>query len=511
MKTASEKQENNGFIEFFKLITDNEQKVKDVEIQQDKFLLFLQSLGFFRYDIEDTQLFVRIKNNVIEEVRISKIKDEIKKIFEDDNIAIPYKELVKRKIIAGSKAYLSEERLTWLDNCNHLQFNQAEPNKAYFYFRNGFVTITPQGWSLHPYTELKGLVWRKQLIDKDFTNLLDIWVTTEKENGVFFRFCELLAHLPSLTPQQNQERFKALSTMIGYLVHDFTDTKLQAINLTDSKVGEDKDENNGRTGKSLIMQALKKITDVCEIKGKSFTPEKSHKYQSLSISTKLVCFNDIKDNFSLEDVYDALTEGYEVERKNKQPFNVVAKTLITSNRPLKINGESDRDRVIEFEVSDYFSSKHTPSDEFASLKKPNSDRYWFFRDWDSAEWNRFFNFIVFCVHSYFTNGLIRPSQSTLDKRKLLNETCKEFIDFMQDLNITFDEVGFSKDYDKQTLCNDFILQYPDFVKISQRRFTSWLHKYAKYTEGFAEVQNTDEWRNQNTKPASMLIRFRKAK
>jgi hypothetical protein len=516
MNNNVEKQEKSQVLDFAIIKKDkNGNETNEVEILQDKFIVFLQSLGYFRYDIDETILFVQIKNNIIKEIRISDIKDSIKALLENTENPICFAELIKRKIMQGSKSYLSEEKLVWLKSCNHLSFNKSTSLKGFLYFRNGFVEITNQSWQFKPYNELQGLVWNKQVIEHDFTDL-----TTDKSNleyvcngeigeSVFYQFLKKIAYLKNNSEEHNHDRLLALCTMLGYLVHDFTDTKMQAINLTDSKIGNDKEENNGRTGKSLVMQALKKITDVCEIKGKSFKSDSSHKYQNISISTRITAFNDVKDNFQLETVYDAITEGYEVERKNKKPFNVIAKTLITSNRPLKINGDSDKDRVIEFEVSDYFSQSHQPSDEFKHLKKENQLQYWFFRDWDSEEWNKFYNFFVQCMFVYFINGLIRPLSVNLDTRKLQNETASEFINFMQDLGITFDNNGLSQDFCKGSLFNDFIAEYPDYNKsLTQKKFTIWLRKYAKYTQGFAELTEKDEWRNQQVKPNTHHIRFR---
>jgi hypothetical protein len=507
--TANQAKSKKLDLSFYKIKIDkNGEPTNEIEILQDKFIDFLQSLGYFRYDVEEAKLFVCIENNIIREVRISEIKDTLKRLLEDETEnPVPYRELIKRKIMQGSKTYLSEEKLEWLNNCNSMSFNKSNAMKGFLYFSNGFVEITNQTWTLKPYKELQGLVWNTQVINHRYEDITCANQALEEINNdsVFYKFICRISNLSSNNEMQNKDRVLALCTMLGYLIHDFTDTKMQAINLTDSKIGTEKDENNGRTGKSLVMQALRKVTNLCDIKGKSFKPENSHKYQNLSISTRITAFNDVKDTFQLESIYDAITEGYEVERKNKKPFNVIAKTLITSNRPLKINGDSDKDRVIEFELSDYFSSNYSPLDEF---------KHWFFRDWDREEWNKFYNFLVQCMFLYFKNGLIRPNAVTLDARKLLNETCKEFIDFMQDLEIVFDDKGFSRNFDKQQLFTDFINQYPDYNRdLKQKKFTFWLRKYAKYTQGFDEVREIDEWReqNKNIKPAPLFIRFRKAK
>ena len=281
--------------------------------------------------------------------------------------------------------------------------------------------------------------------------------------------------------------------MIGYLLHSYYDTKLKAITLTDSQGSE---LAEGRTGKSMVGVAVNQIKDLCEIPGKDFDPNKPFKFQRVSITTQVVFFNDVKKEFKIESLYNAITDGIVVERKNLQPFPVKSKILISSNKTLTIDGASSRDRVVEFELSDYYKEGFGPDRLFAEelYGAGTKERIWFFsQDWNRDEWIEFDNFMTHCLSLYFKYGGIKevPPKNLL-KRKLLNETKEKFVEFMSEKFDT-DELLHDKEYNKKTLHEEFMNEYPEFKEDrflkKQTSFTKFLHKYAKYTDGISEAKD----------------------
>jgi hypothetical protein len=190
--------------------------------------------------------------------------------------------------------------------------------------------------------------------------------------------------------------------------------------------------------------------------------------------------NDITKHFELESVYNDITENISIEGKNKKPFHIIVKMIICSNRPLEVNSGSDKDRVVEFEFSDFFSEKLSPQDHFGQ---------WFFTDWNSLEWHRFDNFMLECVQMYLSRGIISPTNENLSKRKLVNQTNEDFLTFMEmkDIKPNFE-------YDKKALFNDFKNAYPDWnnSKFSQRRFTAWLRIFGQFSEVFSSFIERDD-------------------
>lgn len=373
----------------------------------------------------------------------------------DDKIT---REELLRKTINQTEKLFSKNVLSYLNNDTEISFNQDTKNESFIYYKNGFVKCAPGSYSFHSYNELHKAIWKERIIQRDFKNL------TIKEIGIYETFIKNVAG-------KNVDRIVSLYSIIGYLLHDFTDAKMKAVILTDSKISED---NEGRTGKTIFGKALKYIRNVYELPGKEFKADDRFKYQGAQLSTQIIFLNDAKDKFNLEFLYNDITEGITIEKKNQTPVSLKVKYIITTNRTVKTKGASSRDRVIEFEFADHYSDKYSPEDEF---------KQWFFRDWDANEWCRFDNFMITCISLYLENGIVEADEVNLNKRKLINETCKQFYDFIQ-----AGAVEPNKEFSLQQLTTDFEAKYPDYSfmgnKYPSKKISSWLKLLPSYHEKF---------------------------
>jgi len=190
-------------------------------------------------------------------------------------------------------------------------------------------------------------------------------------------------------------------------------------------------------------------------------------------------FDDVKRGFLIEDFFNAIVDGLIRERKGDvNKARIFAKILFTLNYTIQIRGGSAKDRVIEFEFADYYSSQLTPEMEF---------KMWFFRDWDAAEYQRFDNFMMMCVVDYLRLGIIMPDTINLEARKLRDETSQEFINFMEDVQIEHEKAYSKKELWVKFLDmdDDFKPRNKDFQWLKQRMFTQWLKHWATYRPEYA--------------------------
>jgi len=139
--------------------------------------------------------------------------------------------------------------------------------------------------------------------------------------------------------------------------------------------------------------------------------------------------------------------------------------IVSTNYTIKGQGPSYTDRLFEIEFSDYYNEKHKPVDDFGKL---------FFDEWDENEWNRFDNFMLECVELYLKEGLVGYKQINLNRRKLLDQTKPEFVEYAER------SISVNKEYDKKIIYEDFKLVYTDFYSVWQRTFTGWTQTYADY-------------------------------
>ena len=467
---------------------DGKTIIKEVTILQTGFLDLLRKKGFRRHDIQDTFIFIRIEDNIIEQYPNFRIREYIIRYFTnlspwspEDFDGCP-KEMFLEKLYRSLTTLTTDEKLSLLVNLegegnNELKIVEDTIDTAYYFYLNGFVEVTKKGWKLRPYSELPGYIWRDQIIQRDFKKLNG----KEIEKGVYWKFANNVSDNQLLEggERKNEQRFCSFLTITGYNLHRYFQTKLRASIFLDARQS---DEPDGRSGKSLHCKALREILNAdpingkqaITIDGKKYDPNNRFNLDELHISTRLVVFDDIKRGFHIEDFFNSIVDGLVRERKGDvNKVRIFSKIIFTLNYTIQIRGGSAKDRVIEFEFADYYSSKFSPEDEF---------EHWFFRDWDKTEFNRFDNFMMLCVCEYLKCGVIEPSTLNLEARKLKEETAPEFINFMEDLSIEHE-----KKYDKKKLYSQFLdlddnnkPRNSDFHWLKQRLFTKWLQYFATY-------------------------------
>lgn len=470
----------------YKIRKDAEGHFKDLQIMQTGFLDLLRSMGFRRYDTNETFVIVRIIDNIIEQVPIHRLRELVVRHFnhfdEDDldNEGCP-KSYLLEKLHRSLGTLTTDEKLSLLvdmeDDGTTIDIVEDTIDTAFYFFENGFVEVTKNGYKLKPYTELPGFIWRDQIIQRQFK----ILPLAEVEKGVYWKFAN---NVSGNADGNNTDRFSSFLTITGYNLHRYFQTKLRCTIFLDSRVSDDPD---GRSGKSLHCKAMREILNAQPINGKQMITVDGKKYDpanrfnldQLDITTRVVVFDDIKRNFEIEDFFNAIVDGLIRERKGDvNKARIFAKIIFTLNYTIQIRGGSAKDRVIEFEFADYYSALKTPEQEFGQ---------WFFRDWDAVEYQRFDNFMMACVVDYLKVGIIMPDTINLDVRKLIDETSEIFINWMDDLGIEHE-----KEYNKTELFrlwmdfdDDNRPRNLDFKWMKPRLFTKWLTLFATYRPEFA--------------------------
>lgn len=457
-----------NLLNIYSIIREKDGQVKDLKINYLQLNSFFRDLGYLRYDLDSTSIFIRNQNNILSPVTMNQIQDD----FFDQLESLPdeledgvRKDLLKEKFYRTPSQYFNEARFNLLKPTEPLIFVKDTKINAYLFFKNAFIKITADKIELLPYDQLKGKIWKNQLINHPFY-LED--VPTE-DTPAFIKFLQNISY--------SEDRFNSLRTVIGYLAHSYFDGKLKAIILTDSRLD---DGANGRSGKTLLAKSLGYIKVYSELNGKDFDPSNKHKFQSLGIDTQIVHINDAKSSLSFETLFNDITEGISIEKKGKDPTRIFAKIILSVNRTLNLDGGSARDRAYEFELADYYSDKFSPLDEFG---------VWFFSDWKEKDWNQFYNFYIRCIQYYLQHGLLAAAPINLLKRKLKESTNKDFIDFM-DIILKEKYLVIGREILKRDIHQEFLTRYPEYREGSrlrhQRNFTVFLRKWAEFTPGISK-------------------------
>lgn len=483
--------------------------------------VFLQNRGFARYNLGNRQwIWIHIEDNIVTEVDSYQIKDYVinfvKQIDRED---------VENLLYAGAKGYLGPESLGNLEY-RDLSFHLPSKGIQYMYFKNCFWKITSGAISSAQIKDLQGHVWQDKLRDFEPTIveplLSELLKLTPKDAEELPRLkeyigeftidfsksglnCDFLQFIfntcrfsrKSLDLYSDDETFHTTRhflskiTGIGYLLHRYRDANiLKAVVAMDLKMSE-VGSSNGRSGKSLIGNMLEHLVPTVTIPGKKRDLlEDRFLFSEVDERTEAIVMDDVRINFDLEGLFPHITGKFTVERKGegKQtlPSNLPQKFYITTNHALKGDGGSFKDRQLLLGFSDWYNETHKPVDDFGKL---------FFDEWDTDQFNLFYNFAAFCLHTYFKYGIIQAPQHELQKRKVrqdIGESILEWADVYfsnpTNLNVQIiksDMYSIKSDEAKSLKRGSgFADSFPSDARwIDIRKFKKRLKKYCEY-KGF---------------------------
>ncbi|MEW6004964.1 MAG: PriCT-2 domain-containing protein [Stygiobacter sp.] len=422
-----------------------------VSIIRNLLIEFLEEEGFGKIFLGKDYIYIQVTNNIVREVTTVIIKDFVLEYVNE--ISDPgLKNLVREIIIKTAKNLFSDATLECLKTLE-LDYVEDSKDKVLFFFKNCFVVVTETDVVTRNFEELKGCIWERQLIKRDFFK-----TSTDSD---FKQFVKNVC-------RNNEQRINALKSAIGFLLHSFKDPACtKAIIFLDEKLS---DSAYGRSGKGLIAKAISNIKNVLRIDGKNFRFDKSFPFQSVSPDTQIILFDDVTKKFGFEKLFSIITEGITIEKKNKNeysiPFERTPKIIITTNHSISGSDDSSTDRQFLIEFSDFYNAKHKPKDDFGKL---------FFDEWDKEQWTAFDNFMIECCQYYLKNGLKEYEYVNLIKKKLIDETAPEFEEFIR-------EIQNGKEHNKKELFESFKKTYEDFGQMKQNSFSKWIKVYAELYE-----------------------------
>ena len=464
-------------VPYFWYIRRNDKNKAELKISYRKLISFLEYFGYCKMYIKNTNtsIFLRITENIAEEVTPEMIKDFTNSYVKNSPEQLPNtddynftRNDLLEVLTRGANLYFGRDKLELLSVVQP-KFHRDDKYIAHLYFLNGYVIITKDKKEFQSYSNLKSVIWKKQIIQRDYC------YRDENENGEFFKLISKICN-------DDENRINALRSAFGYLLHRYKNKSLAcAIIFVDEKISDDPE---GRSCKSLVADAIGYTRNISIIDGKQFKFDTQFAFQTVHLDTELLVFDDVTSIFDFEIMFHMVTSGLEIEKKNKPritlDFEDSPKYLITTNYMIESTGGSAEARKAEFEFSPHYNKNHTPHDEF---------NHNLFDDWEETEWSKFDHFMINCVQLFLKEGLLESPDINRTIRKLLQETSPEFVEFMDDMfksdgDINSDKLSKSKD--KKQLFENFCTEYEDFHKLAgkgkftQQKFTRMLHKYSIY-------------------------------
>jgi len=441
-----------GYNETIKFWYVTEKVDKDTgEIKQehkfdhDGLTFFLANNGFRKLRLGEKGFqFVRLQGNLIEAIEPDEIGHFIMQYLHKNvsasqdgtyNLEDIQDELheIRKMYKRGVNSYTKLAIYTSLPEL-HPTFLRDTETTAYLYFENAYVEITASGPKLIAYENLTANIWSKQRKQHE----IKLLKSEEIEEAAAYKFLKYAicgtSDFENLTEEEAlklQKRLLSTFTTIGYIIDTYKDpTNTKAPVFQDRKINTSGNEANGGSGKTLTAHMIAKVINTCLIDGKSFSFDNSYPYDTFQADHKLIVYNDVNKRFQFDHLFHKITEDFTYDKRYINavviPHEDSPKHLVITNYSISGEGSAFRRRQQIIEFSEFFNDENTPKDLF---------KHRFFIDWDQAEWNRFYNLMIYCVMLFKSKGLVDFPAENVKANKLYNEAGEEFIDFMDELFI----------------------------------------------------------------------------
>lgn len=419
-----------------------------VQVDLLKYKLFLERNGFKKFFPEDCQkpTWVKIISNKVTETSIEKIKDFVL------DYLLTRGEVEVWKYCANYPNLFSDKLLLMLDSVELMMLKDTK-TKSFFAFKNGILEVDKNQYKLVDYIDVNGYVWESQIIQRD-------WISLEEYQNEYMTFINNVSNGEPLP----------IECSIGYLLSTYKNKmNNKAIILNDEVISQNPE---GGTGKGLFVQGLRQIRKVSILDGKTFDDKKSFPYQTVSPETQVLVFDDVLKNFNFENKFSLVTEGMTLERKNKDAIKLKVedspKMVISTNYAIKGEGNSHDRRRHELEIAQYYGKNMTPYDEFGRQ---------LFDDWDLEDFQKFDNYMIYCLQAFLKNGLVKQNSKNIKLRKFIAETSMEFYEWAEDL----ENLPRNRRLGKTEYYTKFIEEYQDFKRyLRVQTFIKWADKYCKF-------------------------------
>ena len=415
-------------------------------------------------------LLIRKQRNIIYEISLKEIKDLVNEYLHQlPELTVEIEGAIET-FTPESQIELFYRQTNLVLNDKFLEFLIEDKSpiirdnsyNVVLFFDNGLLEIEKGSVSKINYSSLhNGLVWKD--------NIIDFKIESRDSGGC--NFSDFIRNVCSDDP----ERVLALRTAIGYLLHSFhRKSGGQMILLYDESIS-DLQNPQGGTGKGLIANALATLRETVKMDGKKFKGDNRFDFQDVTVATRILWLDDVGKQMDIDRFNSISTDGFNIEKKFKDsiliPPAASPKILICSNIILDCSGTTRKRRQFIIELSDYYSSKIGTGVE-EPIVQEHGCRF-FTDEWDKAEWNRFYWYMIDCIQLYLDKGLVPVQSINVVENRLRQIIGEDLYNWLKSKDYQED-----KDYNTKEEFGEYKLLYEDGNdKCTQRNFSNKLRKF----------------------------------
>lgn len=465
-----------------------------------KAMTFLENRGFYRFEKPNEEFdFIHVDKGLVKVTPEHKIVDYL---FDFTKDCLPAQ--VLEMLYSGGSRYMGTWQLSRLSYF-HPSFQKPQRGVDFMYFANEVWKITAENIEVEQYDSIHFNIWADQKHEDHSVSKLPALINIYKapDTGAYSyvltpegRKCDFLQFLINASNftwrkrevsqqeiEDNAQHLVSKLCAFGYLVTAFKDMSIsKAVVAMDGKPQEF-DEANGRTGKSLFGQALRKVVKTKQLNGKEIGTSNSNRqfiWEGIDEKTKLVVCDDLMRDFDFDMLFSLTTADWPVNPKNKSsytiPFSQSPKIFLNSNYAIAGDGSSYTDRQWLLAFSDFYNDEHKPIDDFSVL---------FFEEWGEEQWNTFWNLAAQCVQIYYRFGYVPTPDDRLEERRLTQQIGPDFLTWADEY---FAAEG---QHINQRIARDDM--YHDFIEAVQKlrgsKISYTQRSFSQKLKNFARLRN----------------------
>ena len=384
--------------------------------------LWLNGYGTIEGGSADRQSFVHIENNIVERVQA----DDIKEFVQKQMIRKGFTEEMHNKVLLSH--LLPTSRNSDLRRLDGLNFTNHTPDSRLFFFKNCWVVVYKDRIETHPYSELSDChVWKSRVVQHDFTLMPPMFNIASSDDGTYevsfpdgmtsklmqiaWNTCRIYwrkqdeqeKELDDSERAMEQRCFASRVAALGYLIDPRKVSFAAYLTVfVDYKLGQHKDEKNGRTGKSRLIEAASKLVGKFDRTGSKEAVSSRFFFGGITDERGLLYIDEYDTSQGIGDqLRRNITGDFEVEKKGEDivsiPFERSPKIVIATNSVFTQTGATFSDRIWYQPVSDYYH-KQDDSNDYLEDRSIYDDIGFDHMgpDYPEEEWNRDLNFLLQC-------------------------------------------------------------------------------------------------------------------
>ncbi len=451
---------------------------------------FLQNRGFGRYrKLDGSFEYIHLTPPTVRTVQHWEVRD-----FLYEFARMNCNEDVNEMLIRGGTQYLGPDKLGSIQFLEPA-FLKYSGDKQYFYFENSAWEVSAQKIQQLDYSSInKHHFWSDKkkhfpakLLDKPLISFRKDesgqYSYTLTESGKQCHYLNFLINASNFTwkkekmiaggdegvaigtdeRQENVLHLLSKLCAIGYLLLDFKDPNTaKAVVGMDGKQSE-VGTSNGRSGKSLLGEAIRQVKPTVYINGKKNDIDTDQFiWNDVTEKTQLVFIDDVRPGFNFENQFANITGDWAVNYKGGGrvtfPFSSSPKEYIATNHALNGTGSSIKARQWLIAFSDFYNDTHQPKDDFGIL---------FFNEWEFDQWNLFWNLMANCVQFYLSTGVVEAPGERLEQRIIRQKMGESFLMWAEEYYSDGEEAKLNQRLSRKEIFDNYLQEFPH-----ERKFTS---------------------------------------